>query len=447
MAPFIEFAIRRGGRRARRYRPEPLRPALSHGRVCRDPGIWRDLAGGRGYNPHQPMLKVLRVSSVLLVCLAAYAAPATGNWDTQTFELARKIVAITGPGPASLDFQNSSSLSADVAAGIRRSIEGDLRASGVQLRDGTPVTIRVILSESIRGYVWLAQVQQGAETKVAMLVVPKQDASSATSSTVVLRRSFLIAQQEQILDAALWQSHDQRYLLVLGPSQVNILKQNGTRWDPVTVVGIPHETYPRDLRGRLWVGKDGDWKVFLPGVQCAGAQQLQQPMTCRESDDPWALNGTTTAFYNSARNYFTGAMVPAAAKLFPPFFSAAQVKRGDSDGWVLTGIDGQTMIFDGNGIRGLAGTRDFGSDIASVRSGCGSGAQLLTTAVGDDSANDTIRAFEIDDQGARAVSPPLAFDGPVTALWTTSDGDSAIAVLRTQTGSYEAYSISVACNQ
>lgn len=438
---FTKFAIRRGGRRVRRYRPEPPCPALFR------TFIYRDLAVGAGYNPLQPMLKVLRVSSVLLVCLASYAAPATGKWDTQTFELARKIVAITGPGPASLSFQNSSSLSADATAAIRRNIEGDLRASGVQLRDNAPVTIRVILSENVRGYVWMAQVQQGSEIRIAMLVFPKQDTSSASSSPLVLRRSFLIAQQEQILDAALWQSHDQRYLLVLGASQVSIFRQNGTHWDPVTVVGIPHETYPRDLRGRLWVGKDGDWKAFLPGIQCSGAQQLQQPMTCRESDDPWMLNGTTTAFYNSARNYFTGAMVPAPAKSFPPFYAAAQVKRGDVDGWVLTGIDGQTMIFDGSTIRGLAGTRDFGSDIVSVRSGCGAGSQLLATGAGDDLVNDTIRAFEIDEQGARAVSPPLAFDGPLTALWTTSDGDSAIAVLHTQTGSYEAYNVSVACNQ
>ncbi len=170
-------------------------------------------------------------------------------------------------------------------------------------------------------------------------------------------------------------------------------------------------------------------------------------MTCHDSDDPWVLNGTTTAFYNSARNYFTGVIVPAPAKSFPPFYSAAPAKSGDATGWVLAGIDGQTTIFDGNSIHGLSGSRDFGSDLATVRSGCGSGTQLLATAAGDDSVNDAIRAFEIDDQRAHAASPPLAFDGPVTALWTTPDGDSAIAVLRTQTGSYEAYSVSVACNQ
>src|SRR5512146_49031 len=438
---FTKFAIRRGGRRVRRYRPEPPCPALFR------TFIYRDLAVGAGYNPLQPMLKVLRVSSVLLVCLAAYAAPATGKWDTQTFELARKIVAISGPGPASISFQNNSSLAPDVVEGIRRNMTGDLRASGVQLRENAPVSIRVIFSENVRGYVWLAQVQQGTETQVAMLVFPKQDLSSAATSPLVLRRSFLIAQQEQILDAALWQSHDQRYLLVLGASQVGIYRQNGTHWDPVSAVSIPHETYPRDLRGRLWVGKDGDWKAFLPGIQCSGVQQLQQPMACRDSDDPWMLNDKTTAFYNSARNYFTGAMVPAAAKSFPPFYSAAQLRREDGAAWVLTGVDGQVVLFDGGALRGLAGARDFGSDIVSVRSGCGAGTQLLATGTGDDLVNDTIRAFEIDDQGARAVSPPLAFDGPLTALWTTSDGDSAIAVLHTQTGSYEAYNVSVACNQ
>src|SRR5512142_2843379 len=104
------------------------------------------------------MLKVLRVSSVLLVCLAAYAAPATAKWDAPTFELARKIFALSGSGPASFNFQNTSSLPPDAAHAIRRSIQDGLRASGVQFRDAAPTSIKVILSENIRGYLWLAEV-------------------------------------------------------------------------------------------------------------------------------------------------------------------------------------------------------------------------------------------------------------------------------------------------
>ena len=392
------------------------------------------------------MLKALRVSSVLLVCLAAYAAPATSKWDTQSFELAHKIFALSGSGPASFNFQNNSSLPPDAATAIRRSVQDGLRASGVQFRDAAPTSIKVILSENVRGYLWLAEVREGTDSKVTMISVPREDTSSALSSPLVLRRSFLIAEQDQILDAALWQAHDQRFLLVLTPSQVNILRQNAAHWDTLANLAIPHEIYPRDVRGRLWVGRDGDWRAFLPGIQCSGPVQLQLPMTCHDSDDPWPLNEKATAFYNSSRNYFTGALVPALSKPLSPFYSAIQPRR-DSSQWIYTTLDGQVMSFDGATTRAVANARDFGSDIASVRSSCGSGTQLLATGAGDDLSNDSIRAFEIDNQEVRAVSPPLAFDGPLTALWTTVEGDSAIAVLRTQTGSYEAYSVSVACNQ
>ncbi|MGE5110106.1 MAG: hypothetical protein ACM3JB_04545 [Acidobacteriaceae bacterium] len=432
----IEFAIRRGERRALRFRPEPPRPARFFG----------DAPSHTGYNPLQPMLKVLRVSSVLLVCLAAYAARATGKWDAQTFELARKIFALAGSGPASFNFQNNSSLPPDAANAIRRSIQDGLRASGVQFRDAAPTSIKVILSENIRGYLWLADVREGSDSKVAMISVPRDDTSSALTSPLVLRRSFLIAEQDQILDVALWQAHDQRFLLVLTPSQVNILRQNAAHWDTLANLAIPHETYPRDLRGRLWVGRDGDWKAFLPGIECSGPEQLKTPMTCHESDDPWPLNEKIKGFYNASRNYFTGALVPPLPKPLPPFYAVTQPVK-DGSLWVYTTLDGQVMSYDDATTRAVANARDFGSDIVSVRSNCASGMQLLATAAGDDQSSDTVRAFEIDNQDLRPVSPPLAFDGPLTALWTTMDGDSAIAVLRTQTESYEAYSISVACSQ
>jgi hypothetical protein len=419
-------------RRARRYFHPP---------ICEDD--FQDT----GYNPPQPMLKVIRVSSVLLLCLAAPFAQAAGKWDAQVAELSRKIIALNGTAAASLEIKNASSLPVDEFTSIRRALEDQLKTSGLQIRNSAPTSIRITLSENIRGLLWVAEVQQGSETKVALVAMPKTDTGSATASALILRRSLLIAGQEQILDAATWQSRDQRFLLTLDPSRVDIFRANGTRWEAVTSASIPHTTYPRDLRGRLWVGHDGDWKAFLPGIQCSGAPQLQQPMTCHDSDDPWYLTEKYKAFYNSARNHFTGAMVPPLARSFPNFYTASQPRHGNNDFWVFSGTDGQHFSFDGSTTRVLAGTRDWGSDTAAVKSGCGTGTQLLVSGAGDDSANDTIRAYEIGDRDARPVSPPLAFDGTVTALWATTDGDSAVAVIRTQTGSYEAYSVSVACNQ
>jgi hypothetical protein len=170
-------------------------------------------------------------------------------------------------------------------------------------------------------------------------------------------------------------------------------------------------------------------------------------MTCQNSDDPWWLAGIYSAFYNASRNYYTGVIVPPLPRQLPNFYIAMQLKQSNGDSWIFETADGLYMIFDGSITRALGGSRDWGSDAAAVRSGCGTGIQLLATAAGDDTGSDTIRAYEVGDRDARPVSPPLAFDGSVTALWTTTEGDSAIAVSRRPTGGYEAYSISVACNQ
>ena len=409
--------------------------------------ICADGSGNTGYNPPQTMLKAIRVSTVCLLWLAAPLAIAAGKWDAQVAELSRKIVAVNGTAPASLDLRNVSSLPQDDVANIRLALQDQLRASGLQLRDNSQSVIRVTLSEDVRGLLWLAEIPAGTDSKFVMVNIPRSDVTAGSAAPLLLRRTLLISQQEQILDVAAWQSHEQRYLLVLSPSHVGIFRANGSRWDSIQSVSIPHEAYPRDLRGRLWIGRDGDWKAFLPGIQCSGAQQLQQPMTCHDTDDPWFLTEKYKAFYNAERNYFTGVIVPPLARVFPNFYSAVQPRNGNNDSWVFSGTDGQFFLFDGVATKLLGGTRDWGSDLAAVRSGCSSGTQMLVTSGGDDVNNDSIRAVEVGDRDARTVSPPLAFDGSVTALWTTVEGDSAVAVLRTQTGSYEAYSVSVACNQ
>ena len=165
---------------------------------------------------------------------------------------------------------------------------------------------------------------------------------------------------------------------------------------------------------------------------------------CTNADDPWWLGGSTNAFFNSARNHFTG-VVPGLPRTLPPFFSAALLKR-KSDVWVVSTLDGQVNLLDGTVLRAINGTRDWGSDIGSVQSGCGSGAQVLATSVGDN-PSDSVRAFEIPEQEAVAVSAPLVFEGTIRALWTKSQGDSAVAVVQTPTGTYEAYTVSIACSQ
>ena len=85
--------------------------------------------------------------------------------------------------------------------------------------------------------------------------------------------------------------------------------------------------------------------------------------------------------------------------------------------------------------------------MVSVHSSCGLGTQLLVSAAGDDNATDSLHAYEIVDREPNEVSAPLAMDGPVTALWPNADATSAVAVIRNlQTGNYNAYTVTIACN-
>jgi len=88
-----------------------------------------------------------------------------------------------------------------------------------------------------------------------------------------------------------------------------------------------------------------------------------------------------------------------------------------------------------------------GSGIASVRSGCGLGWQVLVTGNGDGAgAGETVTTFEIADREPVAVSQSVEFNGTITALWTDSDGTGAIAVSQnSETGRYEAYRLSIVC--
>ena len=130
-----------------------------------------------------------------------------------------------------------------------------------------------------------------------------------------------------------------------------------------------------------------------------------------------------------------------------PFYSAAAVPREKYALWLFAGVDGQIHEVDGMNNQVLARS-NWGSDIAALKTSCGSGWQILAASTGDGTAPDTIRAYEFPDRDAVAVSLPAEMNGTITSLWTESGGNSVMAVLRNlQTGNYEAYRLAIACSQ
>src|SRR6267378_676618 len=150
-------------------------------------------------------------------------------------QLAHKIASATGPGAVALDIANRSSLDDKSVREIRSALEAQLRSEGVRTAklDESLGSVQVTLSESIREYVWSAEIVIGAdERKVVLVSAPRtQSAAGPTSAMPLLvRKSFLYTQEQPILDAALLEMSGGSRLLVLDASQVGVFRQQNGRW-------------------------------------------------------------------------------------------------------------------------------------------------------------------------------------------------------------------------
>ena len=416
------------------------------------------------YNPRITLVLILllrflrAVGFLLLAVFFLNGLTVTAaDWTAPEAQLASKIVATTGPGTVALEIANHSSLSPADFAEISRGLRAQLTASGVQFvnPDQAAATALVSLSENLQSFVWIAEIHQGTNPSVvAMISTPRSGALLAhrdNSSGVVIHKALLWSQAEPILDVAVVDAFPP-HMVVLDGTQVVLFKQQGPHWQVEQSLPIAHvRAWPRDLRGRLALRKDHLFDAYLPGVFCRSTATAPLALNCAPSDDPWPLGSgplNLSAFFASSRNYFTGALAPGIGKQtnVPAFYSAASLLREKYTLWVVAAIDGQVHLLDGITDQ-KAGKFDWGSDIASVNSGCGLGWDVLATG-NTDGPGDSIRAFELADREAVAASPPLEFAGRITALWTESNGTNAIAISHNlATGDYEAFRLSFACGQ
>src|SRR5437868_7081839 len=86
-------------------------------------------------------------------------------------QLAHKISAVTGPGAVALDLSNRSSLDEKSVREVRSALEAELRVGGVRTAtaDESMGSVQVTLSESIREYVWSAEILIGSDERGVVL--------------------------------------------------------------------------------------------------------------------------------------------------------------------------------------------------------------------------------------------------------------------------------------
>jgi hypothetical protein len=404
-----------------------------------------------GYNSPQRMTSNRLLPWILaLLCLPALAS---NSWDSPSADFAKQIAALTGPGIITLSITNRSTLSDDDVLAIRRTLERELRSAGLSVRGkDADSAVHVTLSQNAHGLLWVAEVQEGAEIKVAMLPVggPTTEAVGPTTPSITLKASLVQAQAEPTLDAAVFGGATDQHLVVLEPEHIKMFSQGAGNWQLTKTYDIAHtQPLPRDLRGRVASSTDHLFDAYLPGVVCSATRigdTWEINVTCSDSDDPWPL-ASQKAFYNSTRDFFTGVVTPGFGPKLPPFYSATEIARTGSNTFLFNDLGGTVHALEGNAHKTLIGARDWGSDFTAVHSGCGQGTQVLASAAGWP-VSDSIRAYEITGREATPVSAAYTFDGIITAVWPSSDAASAVVVVQKQQESrYEAYSVSVVCNR
>jgi hypothetical protein len=419
--------------------------------------------------------------------IAFIPAQSLSPWQQPAAALAGKIADLLGPGQAHLTLQNLSSIPAAEFPAIQKLLSDDLRARGVIAAGAESAnSVRVTLSESATERLWIAEVAEGDDTQVAMIDAgPVIAPQFQNAGALMLRRVPVFTSAEPVL-ATLATPNG---LVVLEPDQIAIYAHTPAGWGKLQSFPAAQVQLSRDPRGILHAAANRPgFEAWLPGQYCTGALAGGSAagvwtVECRKSDDPWLISSgtenltsfepvtvapalpaplpnaqtgvmraaaspapTLRAFYNAARNYFTGVIVPNPAVNLPPFYSAAFVPRlAGGDALIIGGIDGKLQLLENGVLSPISGARDWGSDFAALQSGCASGTQLISSGSGQ-AASDSLRAYDLPALEAIPASEPLPVNGTVTALSTAPDGKSVLAVVRTAANQYEVDRVSATCN-
>jgi hypothetical protein len=408
--------------------------------------------------PFYRLLPSIRATAFLFLFLSLAGTASAQDLDRAAHDLAARIAAAAGSdGKILLDVHDLSSLGPAEAARARQSLEAELRKAGLHLVKVPPAdaVVHVTLAENVLEYLWVAQILRGGTEQVEMIAIPRAptQAQSPLAPSLVLHKQFVWRQSTPILAFALFPpaADGLPRLFVLEPERVALYRFDQSRWQLQEDAPIQHvRPWPRDLRGRMNPAGDA-LQVSLPGVSCSAVTRLAFVLQCAE--DPkseWRFSETgESATFSSARNFFsaTAATSGSPQTALPPFFSAAFLKSPGSTRTILSGLDGQALLYE-DLPQPIATFTGWGSDIAAITSGCGAAWQVLATRPGDWTQPDAIQAFEIIERQTVAVTQPLDFDGPVMDLWPASGGKSANVVVRNlKTGQYEAYSLSLSCGR
>ena len=342
-----------------------------------------------------------RAMLFLLVVIGAPSAVWSASLEESAKEFARKIVAaLPGRENVSCEIRNNSSLRPDEFARVEQAIRVELQDQGVRTAASgdTMISVAVTLSENWKGFVWTAEIRQGAVSHVVLLGVSRSGETRAATNAmhVTVRSEKFWEGPERILDAAaVSNGSGKSWLVLLQPSTLTIEDLQTGSSSNVDLSSV--QPLSRDSSGQLGGEQSGNAIWFSTSLQvCNVNLETRSLGECLPKDAP---GGPTPSRY------------PMLVDLTP----AGSPAPGKGIGLVISPV-------------------------------CGGTNQFLATSARDYTQTDSLQVFQTEPNGPVAMSAELDSPGPIVALHTAPDAPRAI-VRNLTTGNYEAYRLAISCGE
>lgn len=412
--------------------------------------------------------RILLLLAIIFLVLLFFAVPSV-SWadglNDAARSLAQKVAATLRRGTTvHLEFRNMSSLSGSDMARLQHVFHDELEGKGFDLLgEGDYRAISVTVSENLRDFLLIAEIDRPGTTAVEMVSIPRlgSEPGGARPNNLTLKKEFIWDQVEPILDLALVDAPGgpSPAMIVLEQGRVAVYRQEADKWTlKQSLPVLPLKSRLRDLRGQILV-QDNFFQVHLPGMECDGEVWKSSVLLCEAIEVRWRFRSVDEELefdWLPQQNFFVRRPRPGERSLvLPPFFSAAQFKAADEEYWIFAATDGRALLFRSDSLFDekspedpVAATSGWGSEIASLKTDCGREWQVLATKPGDATQIDAVTTYEFDGTQMVAVSAAVDLPGPVSVLSSGAGGKFAVAIVRNlKTGRYEAYRLTVSCGR
>jgi hypothetical protein len=365
---------------------------------------------------------------------------------------------------SSYAWENHASVSPATSERMREAFEVELeRLLRIRVDHVSEADLSILITESVSQIRLLAKAPSQDGDLVDSVVLPKGQLVSIEGAGTVLKldRQIFWQQPEPMLDLA--QSNDPsgrpEILVVLGRESLSLFTWNDEKWVLKDKTSLPHTKTPlRDLRGEIHID-DHYFQFHLPGIECDGDVWQKLTFECEEQSGIWhaefdfMLPFSLDAGHNffAVDPHYIGPKKPALAGFFSvtPY---SQSRPYFQDQKALAGADGHAYVYlSGNereripeSIERL--TVNWGSDLAQISVNCREGLLVLASGPKDHTSQDTLQGFAVEPRAVTPVTPIAEFPGPILSLKNTNDSEAIAVVFNLTTGNYEAYRVTVECD-